>query len=825
MSRTAEDILEFGQLRNMLRRQTTCAPGGRAVDALSFSQDRSALDAAFALIAEGVAYLGDGSELGFGSLADPGRWLAELEAPVAALTPPMLLDAASLADTAALLRDTFRDSARAGSGPAVRQFPLLSARAGAVADLRPLAAAIRRAVLPNGEISDDASPELKRIRASMGRTRDTIQKILERMLRARGGDAGEDYVTLRNDRFVIPIRAAERRQVQGVVHAASATGQTVFVEPFETIEHNNRLVQLAEDEAAEIMRILDELTQRLRANLGPMRFAVETIAELDSVFARSRFAREFDCTLPLFTNADLPAPSFTDKSSPEPPTLELKNARHPVLADTLRAHGRSVVPMTIALGGTKTVLIISGPNTGGKTVALKTVGLAVLSAQSGIPVAAEAARLPLVDRVLVDIGDEQSIAADLSTFSAHMLNVRAMLEAATPRSLVLVDELGTGTAPEEGAALAVALLDEFRDRGCLTLATTHHDRLKTYASTTPGVLNAAVEFDEVNLRPTYRLMVGVPGGSSGIDIARRLGLPAQVIDRARAQLSPEAHEAAALIAYLHRSRDELETLKHEAARAAQDFAEGKKRLQTEWTDRQRIRLKELEQQFVQTIEKHEKEVARAIESVKERELRAQLEKQTHRKLVKARGDAREEADAATVAHLADSKADLGISVAQSAKPVAQSDLVPGARVRVRGLPTPVTLRRRDETNAEVEAGPLRMKVALADIIAIVGEETSNKKRALPQGITVRTQPATEPSGEEINLIGCTVEEATRRVDKFLDQAALAGSSHVRIIHGHGTGALRRGLAEFLKTHPLVEAIRAEAADRGGEAITLVELKE
>ena len=223
-------------------------------------------------------------------------------------------------------------------------------------------------------------------------------------------------------------------------------------------------------------------------------------------------------------------------------------------------------------------------------------------------------------------------------------------------------------------------------------------------------------------------MVGVPGGSSGIDIARRLGLPAQVIDRARAQLSPEAHEAAALIAYLHRSRDELETLKREAARAAQEFAEEKKRLQTEWTDRQRTRLKELEHQFAQTIEKHEKEVARAIEAVKERELRAQLEKQTHRKLVKARGDAREEADAATVAHLADSQADLGIAAAQSAKPVAQSDLVPGARVRVRGLPTPVTLRRRDGDTAEVEAGPLRMKVALADITAIVGEEASSEAR-------------------------------------------------------------------------------------------------
>jgi DNA mismatch repair protein MutS2 len=829
VSRTAEDILEFDRLRDLVLRQTTCVPGRAAVDALLFSQDRAALEAAFALIAEGVAYLADGSEMGFGSLADPTRWLAELESPVAVLTPAMLLDAVTLVDTAAVLRDSFREGAHPGSGSTARQFPLLSARAASVADLRPLAAAIRRAILPNGEISDDASPKLRRIRVSMGRTRETIQKTLERMLRSRGGDAGDDYVTLRNDRFVIPVRAADRRQVQGVVHASSATGQTVFVEPFETIEHNNRLVQLSEDEATEIARILAELSERLRGNFGPLRFAVETIAELDSVFARARFSREFDCTLPQFTSANSTEAPRADRESHEQASserafLELKDARHPVLADTLRAHGRSVVPISLVLGGDKTVLVISGPNTGGKTVALKTVGMAVLCAQSGIPVAADTARLPLVDRVLVDIGDEQSIASDLSTFSAHMLNVRAMLEAATPHSLVLVDELGTGTAPEEGAALAVALLDEFRERGCLTLATTHHDRLKTYASTTPGVLNAAVEFDEVNLRPTYRLMVGVPGGSSGIDIAQRLGLSAQVIDRARAQLSPEAHEDAALIAYIHSSRDELETLKSEATQAAQNLAEEKRKLQTEWTGRQRARLKELEQQFAQTIEKHEKEAARVIEAVKERELRAQLEKQTHRKLVKARGDAREEADAATVAHLADSQADLGLPPAQTAKPVTPSELVAGARVRVRGLPTPVTIRRRDETSAEVEAGPLRMKVSLADITAIVGDEMG-KKRVLPQGVTVRTQPADEPAGDEINLIGCTVEEGTRRVDKFLDQAALAGASQVRIIHGHGTGALRRGLAEFLKTHPLVEVIRSEAEDRGGAAITIVELKE
>lgn len=830
MPRAVEDILEFDRLLDLLRRRTTCAPGRRAVEALSFSEDRAALEAAFALIAESQAYLRDVGEMGFGSLADPAAWLAELEAPAAVLTPPMLLDAASLADTAGSLRDAFRESGRAGSAPTARQYPLLSARAASVADLRPLAVAVRRAILPTGEIADDATPELKRIRGAMGHTRQTIQKTLERMLRTRGGDSGEDYVTLRNDRFVIPVRASEQRQVQGVVHAASATGQTVFVEPFETVEHNNRLVQLGEDEAAEIARILAELTDRLRANFGPLRNCVETIAELDSVFARARFARDFDCALPEFTGGGA---SSRDSASAGAPLLDLIDARHPVLADTLRAHGRTAVPMTLALGAPETVLVISGPNTGGKTVALKTVGLAVLSAQSGIPVAAAKARMPIVDRVLVDIGDEQSIAADLSTFSAHMLNVRAMLDAATPRSLVLMDELGTGTAPDEGAALAVALLDEFRERGCLTLATTHHDRLKTYASTTPGVLNAAVEFDEINLRPTYRLMVGVPGGSSGIDIARRLGLPPRVIERARAQMSPEALEAGVLIAYLHRSRDELESMKREAARAAEELAQERKRLQTEWTDRQRTRLKELEHQFAQLIEKHEKEAARAIDAIKERELRAQIEKQTQRKLVKARGEARADADAATVAHLADSQADLGIAAAQAAAPVAQSDLIPGARVRVRGLPTPVTLRRRDESSAEVEAGPLRMKVALADITAIVGEEPAKKRtlrRDLPRafsasGVTVRAQPADESAGEEINVIGCTVEEATRRVDKFLDQAALAGSSQVRIIHGHGTGALRRGLAEFLRTHPLVGSIRSEAEDRGGQAITLVQLKD
>jgi DNA mismatch repair protein MutS2 len=804
VSHTAEDILEFGKLRELVRRKNTCAPGQRAVDALRFCTDRAALDAAFTLIAEAETYLLNQGEMGFGALADPEHWITEVAAPAAILAPQMLLDALTLLDSAASLRDTMK-SVSAGA----TKFPVIHAAAMALADLRSLATSIRHAVLPNGEISDDATPELRRIRASMGHARSAIQTSLQRILRSRGSDSSEDYVTLRNDRFVIPVRASDRKQVQGVVHAASATGQTVFVEPLETIELNNRLVQLSEDEAAEIIRLLDALTKRLRENLDSLHRAVRTIAELDAAFARARFARDFDCALPQFSS---------DAS------MDLKLARHPVLAENLRALGREVVPMSLAMGDHQTVLVISGPNTGGKTVALKTVGLAALAAQSAIPVAAEFARLPLFDRILVDIGDEQSIAADLSTFSAHMLNIRDMLAEATPMSLVLVDELGTGTAPEEGAALALALLEEFREKHCLTLATTHHDRLKSYASTTPGVLNAAVEFDELNLRPTYRLMVGVPGGSSGIDIAQRLGLASRVIDRARAQLAPEVQQANAFIRYLQRSRDELDMLKREAITAAQQLAEEKRSLQTEWADRQRTRLKELERQFGEVLEKHEKEVGRAIEAVKDREARAQLEKQSQRKLIKARGEAREEIDAATVAHLSQSQLDLGTSGPPVAKPVASNELVPGVRVRVRGLPSAVTLRRRDDSHAEVEAGPLRMKVALADITEIIGNEDAGKRR-LPQGVSLRASSPTEAVGGEINLIGCTVEEASSRVDKFLDQAALAGFSNVRLIHGHGTGALRRGLAEFLRTHPLVASIHAEVEERGGTAITVVDLKE
>ncbi len=802
MSRSAEDVLEFDKLRELLRLRTTSLPGRRAIDALQFSRDRVALEVEFALIREAREWLRAARELGFGALADPQEWLGKIAGLGVVLEATELLDAATLLETATWLRQQFREEAA--------KCPLLAARAAGVGDFRELHAAIRRCVLPGGEISDDASATLRRIRASIGQTRDAIQKTLKQILRSRNAEAGEDYVTLRNDRFVIPVRAENRRSVPGVVHGASATGQTIFLEPLETLETNNQLVQLAEDEAVEILRILRDLTGRLQAVRELLVGAAETIAHLDGVFARARFARDFDATMP----------DFSDVAK-----LQLERARHPVLEDKLRRENREIVAMTLALGGEERVLVISGPNTGGKTVALKTTGLAALSAQSAIPVAAERAVLPLFDYVLVDIGDEQSIAADLSTFSSHMLNLKAILAMATEQSLALVDEMGTGTAPEEGAALAVALLDDFREKKCIVLATTHHDRLKAYASSTPGVVNAAVEFDDVNLRPTYRLMVGVPGGSSGIAIAQRLGIASSIIERARALLAPESREAADLIAYLHRSRDELDRMQQQMSRERRELEEERAKLRAEWVERQQRRIKEFEAKFEEMQKRFDENVARVVEAVKERELRSTLEKSVRRKVQEVRGEARDELNAAVVQTIAESQADLGTAPAKAGAITAEL-LQPGARVQVRGFSKPVVLRRVEGSSAEIEAGPLRMKIGIDEIIGVEAAAAGKAPNVATtlRNVNVISAPSDGSTTGELNVIGMRVEEATERLDKYLDEASLAHHTRVRIIHGHGTGALRKGIAEFLRGHPLVERSSFESEEHGGRAITVVELR-
>jgi DNA mismatch repair protein MutS2 len=799
VSTRAVKLLEFDKLKDIVAGSTTCLPGRRVIELLAAHENRAALEAEFDLLREAIEWRTGGADLGFGSLADPQPWLDHLGVIGATLEPAVLLDVLSLTESAAAVREALR--------PDANKHPLLAARGESLADFRHISAAIRRAVMPNGEISDDASPQLKRIRAAMIQARDQVRRSLEGILRGRGESGGDGYVTLRNERYVIPVRASDRRAVPGVVHGASGTGQTIFLEPFESVELNNRLVQLREDETVEIARILEDLTNRVRGDRDPLVAAAAEIAYLDSVLARARFARTFDCTLPSFSSDN---------------SLRLEQARNPVLEATLRPQGRAAVPLQMALGTEAggTVMVISGPNTGGKTVALKTVGLAALSAQSAIPVAATSAQLPILDHVLADIGDEQSIAADLSTFSAHMLNLKSMLDVATDRSLILVDEMGTGTAPEEGAALAVALLEEFRLRGSLTIATTHHDRLKAYASTTPGIINAAMEFDATNFRPTYKLLIGIPGTSAGIEIARRLGLPTRVIDLARESLSPESREAGDLIAYLHRSRDELDELKRETREETARLEAERRSLQTEWVDRQKKRIAELEKSFLETQRRLEAEVARLAEEVKDRSMRGQIEKLSVNRMRKIGSDARSETDAAVLETLAASQSDLGIASADAPKPFDPVHLSAGQRIRVRGFKQSVVFRRQDGRHAEIEAGPMRMKVPIAEILG-VEDAPAAPRPGTARGITVR---AASNEADEINVIGRTVEEATELVDKFLDQAVLAAKPAVRIIHGYGTGALRRGLAEFLSSHPLVGTIHAEAKERGGEAVTVAELK-
>ena len=391
-----------------------------------------------------------------------------------------------------------------------------------------------------GRLADDASPELRRIRREMERQQRAIEESLRSALRrfSEGGSAQDDLITIRGERFVIPVKAEWKRRVQGVVHGASSSGQTVYVEPLETIELNNDLVRLLEDEQAEIHRIFAAMTRQIAQYAPVILKGAEVLAEVDTLQARARFALEFDCVEPRFAET-------------ENPELILKDARHPLLEKRLRGTGGSAVPMSLSLTSDARQLIISGPNTGGKTVALKTAGLLAIMAQSGVPVPAEETVLPVFDAMLADIGDAQSIEQNLSTFSAHIVNLNRIAAVADACSLVLLDELGSATDPEEGAALAVAIAEHFLRARAWSIISTHHTSLKVYAANTPGVINAAVGFDEQTLAPTYEVRQGVPGASAGINIAARLGLDRSMIDAARSRLSTQTQDIGRFIDSLH----------------------------------------------------------------------------------------------------------------------------------------------------------------------------------------------------------------------------------------------------------------------------------
>ena len=539
MNPQAFGILEFDQLRQLVRRHAQTDMGRARVAALEPFDDLEPLRHALTEVGEAISLRARGARFSFDGVADPSESIARLKIEGAALEPLAMLDLVRLCNSALDARNAIL--AEREDSPT-----LFEAVAGLSPDLKKLATAITKKILPNGELDDRASPELARIRHDIGRLRSSITRSLENLMRRSSEAIQEELVTVRNDRFVIPVRADHRGRINGVAHGSSSSGQTIFIEPMQTIEANNELQTLREAEQREIAEILFRLSEDLRAQLPAIEAAAVAVAVLDVINAKTAFGERFDCVVPVRGRPESGSDRIVQSASTErhqsrslplsvlTRTLEFTDARHPLLEENLRASGGHVVPVSFTLDGEQTTMVISGANAGGKTVVLKTAGLLSLMALSGLPVPARSARVPFYRSVLADIGDHQSLAANLSTFTSHVANIATMIEicdwergqpARICSSLVLLDEVGTGTDPEEGSALGVAVVDHFKQRGAHVLATTHYSGLKMYAANEPGVLNASVEFDERTLRPTYRLLVGVAGSSSGLDIAQRFGIP------------------------------------------------------------------------------------------------------------------------------------------------------------------------------------------------------------------------------------------------------------------------------------------------------------
>jgi DNA mismatch repair protein MutS2 len=786
----SREVLEFPAIVELLSGYLSGPISEPELDSLAPHTNVELIRRDFELAREAREWLRESPRPALGSLRDPRELIEKLRVEGASLAALEILALVEVARAALDLRRLFAHS------PASR----LDELARALPDFRDLVAQLGGKILPDGSLDSSASPELARLRRSIERLRQDVQASLERLLRrfAREGVLQDAVVTLRNDRFVIPVRVEEKRRVAGVVHGASSSGATVYVEPLETVPLNNELVELQDREFAEIQRILGEFTRKLQERRDELARATEVLSEIDLAFAKAEFGRRYDCCIPQLTAER---------------ALTLRQVRHPLLEKTLKAQAREPVPLDIELKAPMTMMIISGPNTGGKTVALKTLGITVLMAQAGIPVPAAEARLPLFGCVLADIGDQQSIAASLSTFSAHVTNIQAMAVVAGPNDLVLLDELGASTEPNEGAALAVATLEYFRQRGAMTVVSTHHSRLKAYAAETPQAMNAAMEFDEATLQPTFRLLIGLPGKSSALDIAARLGLEPSIVEKARTLLHPADAEAAALLARLHDQRMEFERQLVALAEREKQVEARRQELERKFHEERRAKLKELDSKLEDTLRQLGRNWEQTLQDLKAQAAPAKVVARGERKALTLTREAREEWNAQVLEALGAPAA----PTPEEALP--EMPLAVGAKVHITNMSTPGTVTALlDDDRVEVAMGQLHMRVGRDEVRVVL----QSAAPAAPG----RTNPVLrhEDVPEEFNVIGNTADEARQRVDEFLDRAYLGGRSRLRIIHGHGKGILRKSLHEMFAHHPHVEKYYLAPPQEGGAGATIVELK-
>src|SRR5579864_6252685 len=835
-------VLEFDSLRDLLRGYSFSPLGHSRIAALHPSTDVTWINRQQNLTSEIRLFRRAGGRFEFAGLTEIGEQVAKSRIVDATLEISEIRDIVLAVDRAAEWREIALHPPATVSSE-WREVPALSAQ---IVDFTELLRFFRNKIQPDGTLEDHASPELARIRREIEKQRRTIQESLRAYLRrlAEGGTVQEELITIRGERFVIPVKVEQKRRVQGVVHGASSSGQTVFVEPLETIEQNNELVRLFDEELAEVHRILLEMTQRIGAQADAILAAVDVLGELELQFAKARFAEDYNCVevetcgdsrlgrpggdnqesrhgLPGGDNQDPCGDSRPRLSGASEARLILQNARHPLLERNLKAKGGRVVPVTVELEAERRQLVITGPNTGGKTVTLKTLGLLALMAQSGIPVPADRAELPVFDLVLADIGDYQSIEQNLSIFSAHVTNIDFISRAATPRSLVLLDELGSATDPEEGAALAVAIARHFLQIGCISVISTHHTSLKVYAANTPGVVNAAVGFDEKTLQPTYELKTGVPGASAGINIAHRLGLNPLIIESARAAMGTQARDVGEFLDRLHLQLREAESERLRLKQRESELEREKTHLAAEGKKDQQAKVREIEKKLESLLRDFEYHAREAVNAVQERAAAQKLSKDAERRIAKLRREFREQFDSTVVAHV--TGADRGDPHAQPqlVKHVSEGDSI---KLKSTGRPARI-LRKLDENHFEVEVGSMKMRVARDDIAELLSRaQESPVQAARARGISVALDNETMTVPSEINVIGRTVDDATREVEKFVDRAFLAGLPRVRVVHGSGMGILRKALRQALQPHPHVESVTEPPQNEGGAGATVVELR-
>jgi DNA mismatch repair protein MutS2 len=830
--------LEFDRIVEAVGRFALTPGGAARLARLQPQAESAAVRAALGATSETVRFLAD-AQIGLQAPPDLESTLDALTVEGRALEPLQLVALgtflASVDATAAAIRRG-------------RGLTVLRAIADTTASFEHETADVRRRIDPAGEVLDDASPELRAIRDRLRKQRARLRGTLESYL--RGKDTAkylqQQVVTDRNGRYVLVVRAEHRSAIPGIVHGSSGSGASLFLEPLSTVEINNDIVALEEQEHEEVRRILLALSDAFRRRAGDLQRTVEAATELDVLQARARFA--------ILTGASEPALAADGR-------LELRAARHPLLIPAVRRHlgdaakeddpspkpvasvsaatagggrgpDKDPIPVDVLLIPPTTVLVITGPNTGGKTVALKTAGLLPLMAQAGLLVpAAEGSQVPVFRSVFADIGDEQSISESLSTFSGHIANIVSMERSLALPALVLLDEAGAGTDPVEGGALAMAIIEHFRQRRAMVVATTHYDALKSYASTTEGVTPAGFGFDPQTFAPTYRLNYGQPGSSLALEIAQRLGLAPSILQRARAHRGERETQLADHLARIEREMQDLEHERRLAARERETLADAGAKLRAR---EQELRNREetFRKRMDERIEERLREARREIDAVVER-LRVRTETmatQAERAAVRLiptgqSGGARAEARAA-IDNIGER---LRRSIDGTVQPAAPPPPDPanatvafsvGDRVLVGALKLEGTIQAVHGREAEIDVRGKRLRSRLDDLRVVAGAADSAPRVRVNVELQPRTGVLTE-----LNVIGCNVDEAISRAEKFLDDAIVGEHRTLRVIHGYGTGQLRRAIAGFLQTHPLVAHFTAAPAEQGGGGVTVVELKE